>query len=520
MSVPLDICRVCLKNEEDINTEFKSMDTSRLKHQTYTEIYEICTKYKIENDVYNFPIRICEECEEELLQCYTFIQKCVTAEIWLLRKFLEEELVKEESNEAASNKLKTTHATEKESLKFDIVSVRIENNKDLGTIDTPIFEIKIPSSVIEDNVSEELSSIERPIPTNDNLSTEVLFIDEKFIESNDEIEEEDYDLPQASDDENIQNSDDYDTLETTPTSNTTVDREVTQPEVPKIMRKFRTPFRGLEKKKRSNNKTPALCPICGRTIATYLLRVHIANHENKDGRKKYPCTLCNKMYRNQNFLRIHTRNHYNIKHYKCEFCEESFSHWNTKNSHVVTYHTGAAKFECSLCLAQFVVKQKYNAHMRQHTGAPIEKKFQCPKCDKRFDSQYNLNKHAVVHTGERNYKCDFCDKSYKQRYSLKMHIGTNHAGEKNYECPICHEAFAHNSTLRNHCQKNHPDYVLPASGTVVNKKSRERLAETLKKRVIYNPFYNNLLEGKTVLNTFATKRQQIDETDISELDME
>lgn len=74
---------------------------------------------------------------------------------------------------------------------------------------------------------------------------------------------------------------------------------------------------------------------------------------------------------------------------------------------------GRRKYKCRECDKLFKKADHYKVHMTTHTG---EKKYACEFCPKRFARSYVLMYHRRVHTGERPYICDICSKSF--RYAL------------------------------------------------------------------------------------------------------
>uniref|UniRef100_A0A673Z4H6 Zinc finger and SCAN domain-containing protein 2-like n=1 Tax=Salmo trutta TaxID=8032 RepID=A0A673Z4H6_SALTR len=58
-------------------------------------------------------------------------------------------------------------------------------------------------------------------------------------------------------------------------------------------------------------------------------------------------------------------------------------------------------------------------------GTTREKPYTCEQCGRSFPKQYNLIRHAVVHSGEKPYKCTQCGKCFTQRSSMKSHQRTH-----------------------------------------------------------------------------------------------
>jgi uncharacterized Zn-finger protein len=85
--------------------------------------------------------------------------------------------------------------------------------------------------------------------------------------------------------------------------------------------------------------------------------------------------------------------------------------------------------ECNVCCKVFREKSKLDRHMLVHTG---EKPFPCEFCGKCFSVDYNLRTHLRVHTGEKPFQCTFenCDKRFTQSGNLKAHIVAWHSQKK------------------------------------------------------------------------------------------
>lgn len=96
----------------------------------------------------------------------------------------------------------------------------------------------------------------------------------------------------------------------------------------------------------------------------------------------------------------------------------------------------------------------------------------------------DMKTHMLTHSKTRPYLCKICGSSYKTPVRLKVHQNVHK--ERMYECPVCKHSFLANQTLRTHVTRRHPEYKLPPPGTIMNKKSLEkimRLAEHLKLKV-------------------------------------
>lgn len=94
---------------------------------------------------------------------------------------------------------------------------------------------------------------------------------------------------------------------------------------------------------------------------------------------------------------------------------------------------------------------------RKHLRTFGDKQYICPveTCGRQFMDNSKLNRHMLVHTGEKAFKCEFCGKRFSLDFNLKTHLRT-HTGEKPYQCsvPGCSKRFTQSSNLTAH-EKTH-----------------------------------------------------------------
>ena len=107
---------------------------------------------------------------------------------------------------------------------------------------------------------------------------------------------------------------------------------------------------------------------------------------------------------------------------------------------------------CHYCSKHFNSAVNLQRHKVIHTG---EKPFSCEFCDRKFTHQSNKRIHMAIHTGDRPYSCYYCTKTYAAKNQLKDHL-VKHTGQKSYKCVLCDVAFAHRFSLRQHLLLKHP----------------------------------------------------------------
>ncbi|XP_033842679.1 zinc finger protein 148 [Periophthalmus magnuspinnatus] len=120
---------------------------------------------------------------------------------------------------------------------------------------------------------------------------------------------------------------------------------------------------------------------------------------------------------------------------------------------------------CIHCNAAFRTNYHLQRHVFIHTG---EKPFQCTQCDMRFIQKYLLQRHEKIHTGEKPFRCDECGMRFIQKYHMERHKRT-HSGEKPYQCDYCHQYFSRTDRVLKHrrmCHENKEKKSSKAAGKV------------------------------------------------------
>nr|XP_042908191.1 zinc finger protein 2 homolog [Parasteatoda tepidariorum] len=108
----------------------------------------------------------------------------------------------------------------------------------------------------------------------------------------------------------------------------------------------------------------------------------------------------------------------------CNICNRQFGRKSSLNRHYVI-HTGERPYSCTECGKNFAQKDNLKTHLRSHTG---ERPFVCNFCPKRFSSKQHMLEHIVTLDGHKIRK--------SQRSALKIHFMT-HTGERPHTCKEC-----------------------------------------------------------------------------------
>ena len=197
--------------------------------------------------------------------------------------------------------------------------------------------------------------------------------------------------------------------------------------------------------RRHRDERPFVCDICKKEFYTnYTLKKHKKIHARPH---PFACPVqnCGQSFRYEKRLAQHLITVYNIKPYKCKYCDKPFTEKGDLKIHL-RIHTREKPYECEYCGKKFAQKSALIVHLRVHTG---EKPYKCKICGKSFTQSHALTEHMRIHTGETPYICPTCGKGYKRKHHLESHLRT-HTGEKPFMCDICGKAFSEKGNLTKH----------------------------------------------------------------------
>ena len=124
------------------------------------------------------------------------------------------------------------------------------------------------------------------------------------------------------------------------------------------------------------------------------------------------------------------------KRYKCSTCDKIFKFSSVLELHIDEVHEKKKSYLCPKCDYSCTTRGRLKSHYEQVHEQKC--RFKCEKCEKAFYSKTQLDQHILtVHEKKRPYTCEICGKTYINVSQLNMHSRTVHEGIRNY-VKYCH----------------------------------------------------------------------------------
>ncbi|PSN55218.1 hypothetical protein C0J52_00617 [Blattella germanica] len=184
---------------------------------------------------------------------------------------------------------------------------------------------------------------------------------------------------------------------------------------------------------------------------------------------RHVCGVCKKSFGTKSHLKRHLLLHTGERPYTCEQCNKSFTDKSNLNAHLKLhsrFHSCNSEGEEKLCsdkpenISECIKEKSFSCHVggkkfsfdiNSAKNASVEdgNRHICGFCNKIFGKKYHLNRHLLLHTGERPYTCEQCNKSFTDKSNLITHLRL-HSGYLPYNCEICNKCFNGKTGLNTH----------------------------------------------------------------------
>ena len=145
----------------------------------------------------------------------------------------------------------------------------------------------------------------------------------------------------------------------------------------------------------------------------------------------------------------------------CEECGEDYKSTTALNGHVMKYHKGKFRYECTICGKGYMVSESLKRHVKEHSGEKVFKRCIRPDCKSTFSSEKS-RRHVKLFHGEGSdilkFECDFCKNKFLTLDNKKQHQVRckQNPEKKHFSCDICHRGtFYLPKELMRHKKENH-----------------------------------------------------------------
>ncbi|GIX76994.1 PR domain zinc finger protein 10 [Caerostris darwini] len=131
-------------------------------------------------------------------------------------------------------------------------------------------------------------------------------------------------------------------------------------------------------------------------------------------------------------------------------------------------------FECNQRFLTSVDLQKHlNQHDEENNVTGVSRTRNKARARARFAKKSHVTRFKGIPNKQEDYKCDICCKTFQRNYSLQRHL-IMHTGEKKFKCPICDIKFSHvynrNRHVRRHKHDNEKKQLVKPVKTLFKKK--------------------------------------------------
>ncbi|XP_045472632.1 ras-responsive element-binding protein 1-like isoform X2 [Harmonia axyridis] len=111
------------------------------------------------------------------------------------------------------------------------------------------------------------------------------------------------------------------------------------------------------------------------------------------------------------------------------------------------------RFSCPICSTVLTSQHEFTLHIKSHNvdseTVQDDKGYTCRICFKVLSSSSSLDRHVLVHSGERPFHCKYCGDTFTTNGNMHRHMRAHNLKNKNYESDGSTDSSASNTEYNN-----------------------------------------------------------------------